>query len=380
MQQAFLESLKASQQAIPPPLFVVLGYEVRKAQPFNLKSSEVIWTAGMSTLYLVQQGTTVNKDHGRFIIRAPETETIEVPIREVERILVFGNVQLTTQVMSVCLEAAISVVFLSQLGDYKGHLWSAEAEVMNVAMAQFERHQDGAFQLATARAIVLGKLANARQMLLRFNRRRQLTGVAAACEGLQTDMDAAESASTIEAIRGYEGVGAARFFGAFGQLITNPGFTLTERNRRPPKDPTNSLLSFGYTLLHNHVLSLILAEGLNPFFGNLHGSERKQTFLAFDLVEEFRSPIVDALVLRLINRKSFSPTDFTWPTEKGGVYLNNTARRVFLQRFEDRLGQSVSHPDIEEKVSYRRVLQLQVQRYKRSLTDGPLYEPYFKRG
>ena len=99
-------------------------------------------------------------------------------------------------------------------------------------------------------------------------------------------------------------------------------------------------------------------------------------FLAFDLIEEFRAPIVDALVIRLINRKSLSPTDFSWPNESGGVYLQGAGRRLFLKRFEDRLSQPVSHPDIEARVSYRRVLQLQVQRYKRSLVGDAVYEPY----
>jgi CRISPR-associated protein Cas1 len=380
LQQVLLETLQAAQKPIPPPLFVVFGYTVRPEQPVEIKSSEVIWQAGMSTLYLVQQGTTVQKEQGRFVIQAPQTATVEVPIREVERILIFGNVQLTTPVISSCLDARISVVFLTQMGDYKGHLWSAEAEGINAMMAQFGRCQDDGFRLETARAIVIGKLNNSKQLLLRLNRRQGLEAVAAAIDGLQNDIEAVAAAGGLDALRGHEGAAAARYFQALGQLITNPGFTFTGRNRRPPTDPVNSLLSFGYTLLHNHVLSLILAEGLNPYLGNLHDSERKETFLAFDLVEEFRSPIVDALVMRLINRKSFSPTDFTWPNEEGGVYLNGTARRVFLQRFEDRLSQPVSHPDIAATVSYRRVLQLQVQRYKNSLLDGPLYEPYFKAG
>ena len=140
------------------------------------------------------------------------------------------------------------------------------------------------------------------------------------------------------------------------------------------------LLSFGYTLLHNHVLSLILAEGLNPYLGNLHGSERKQTFLAFDLVEEFRSVIVDSLVMRLINRKSISPTDFSWPNKQGGTYLQGAGRRLFIQRFEDRLSQQVSHPDMDTQISHRRVLQLQVQRYKQAVLDDSAYAAYFKRG
>lgn len=332
----------------------------------------------MSTLYLIHQGTTVRKDHGRFVIRVPEEDAIEVLIREVERILVFGNIQLTTQVITSCLDAGISVVFLTQLGDYKGHLSSAERVEMRAALAQYERRADEAFRLETARVIVRGKLRNSELLLRRLNQKKKLETVAGIVSSLRGDIEALETAASLNSLRGYEGAAAVRYFKALGQLIKNPGFTFEGRNRRPPLDPVNSLLSFGYTLLHNHVLSLILAEGLNPYFGNLHGSERKQVFLAFDLIEEFRSPVVDALVMRLINQKAVRPTDFTWPDAQGGVYLQGTARRLFLKRFEERLSQEVSHPAVDSMVSYRRVVQLQVQRYKRAVMGGGLYEPYRK--
>lgn len=126
------------------------------------------------------------------------------------------------------------------------------------------------------------------------------------------------------------------------------------------------------------MLSLLLAEGLNPYLGNLHGSEKKKTFLAFDLVEEFRSPVVDSLVMQVINQKVFKPTDFTWPNQAGGIYLNEAAKRPFLRRFEKRLSLKVTHPDVQTPVSYRRVIQLQVRRYKQALLTEEPYEPYRK--
>lgn len=138
----------------------------------------------------------------------------------------------------------------------------------------------------------------------------------------------------------------------------------------------NSLLSFGYTLLFNNVFSLLIAEGLNPYLGNLHGAERTKAYLAFDLMEEFRSPVVDTLVMKLVNQKEIRPTDFTWPTGEGGVYLTGSARRLFLKRFEERMGATVSHPDVKDKVSYRRIIQLQVKRYVKSLLGDRPYEAF----
>ncbi|MEB3230485.1 MAG: CRISPR-associated endonuclease Cas1 [Leptolyngbyaceae bacterium] len=173
-----------------------------------------------------------------------------------------------------------------------------------------------------------------------------------------------------------EGPGAAQYFVGLSQLITNPGFSFKDRNYHPPKDPVNALLSFGYTLLYNNVFSLLLVEGLNPYLGNLHGAERQKAYLAFDLMEEFRSPIVDTLVMRLINQKIIRPTDFSWPKENGGVYLVDPARRVFLKYFEERMSEKVSYPNLKEKISYRRVIQYQVQRYVKTLLNDCPYEPY----
>jgi CRISPR-associated protein Cas1 len=161
-------------------------------------------------------------------------------------------------------------------------------------------------------------------------------------------------------------------------MITNPGFSLTERNRRPPKDPVNALLSFGYTLLFNNVLSLILAEGLNPYLGNLHRSDRKEPHLAFDLVEEFRAPIVDSLVIALVNQKILRPTDFTYPNAEAGVYLETGARRVFLKYFEERISETMTHPRTQQQVSYRRAIQLQVQQYKQCLQSSEVYQPFIR--
>ncbi|WP_171974802.1 CRISPR-associated endonuclease Cas1 [Leptolyngbya sp. 'hensonii'] len=378
MQQALVEALKAAQQPIPPPLFVVLGYGVRSDSSVKIESPEREWSNGMSSLYVVEQGTCVNKEEGRFRLSPPRGDSLEVPIREVERILIFGQVQVSTAVIGLCLNQQIPVIFLSQTGEYKGHLWSAEFEDLTAERYQFLRQAEDPFQICTARAIVWGKLMNSKQLLLRLNRKRKLEVVAEAIQGIQRDIESLSSVTSLEQLRGYEGITAARYFPALGQLLVNPGFSFRERNRRPPKDPVNSLLSFGYTLLFNNMMSLILAEGLNPYVGNLHGTERKMPALVLDLMEEFRSPIVDSLVVKLINSKTLQPTDFTWPTSEGGVYLAASARRLFIQKFEQAITQSVKHPDLQEAVSYRRAMHLQVQRYKAALLKDIPYEAFLR--
>jgi CRISPR-associated protein Cas1 len=379
MQQALVNALKVSQQPIPPPLFVVLGYQVRSETTVTIQSHETMWRSDMATLYLVQQGTTVRQEQERFIVQPPQEAELEVPMREVENILVFGNVQLTTAVISTCLERHIAVIYLSQSGDYKGHLWSAESANLGIERMQFKLQSDLEFQRQMARAIAQGKLWNSKQLLLRLNRKSHDPEVVAAITCITEQWEAVsqpDNTPTLDHIRGFEGAGAARYWVALGRLISNPGFTLTGRVFHPPTDPMNSLLSFGYTLLCNNVFSLLLVEGLNPYLGNLHGAERQKAYLAFDLMEEFRSPIVDTLVMKLVNQKIVRPTDFDWPAATGGVYLNKMARRVFLKHFEERMSEKVSHTDVQEPVSYRRVVQLQVQRYVKTLLNGKPYEAY----
>jgi len=390
MQQALLDAIQASQQPIPPPLYVVMGYKLRDEKTVQIESNEWSWKTGMSTLYLVKQGTVLRKDHGRFVIEGGKFEPpptppqsspqppLEIPIKEVGRILVLGRIQLSTSAIEVCLEQQIPVIFMSQTGDYKGHLWSSEFCDLPTEAAQFGRRSDRPFQLEMAQRLLHGKLTNSRHLLLRLNRKRKVSGLIAKIHRIDQHIAALTKTDDLDVMRGHEGSAARLYFEALGQLITNPGFSLTGRTRRPPKDPVNSLLSFGYTLLFNNVISLILAEGLNPYLGNLHRSDRKEPHLAFDLMEEFRSPVVDSLVIWLVNKKAIRPTDFTFPNAEGGVYLEGAARRVFLKHFEDRISEEVSHPAVQQPVSYRRAIQLQIQQYKRCLQDSTPYQPFIR--
>jgi CRISP-associated protein Cas1 len=342
------------------------------------------WNPHMATLYLLEQGTSLYRDYQRLIVHIPDRERLEIPIREIDKILIFGNIQLSTPVINSCLDAEIGIFFLSRSGQYQGHLWSAEKTHLHNELVQFDRHKEPEFQLNMYRSIVMGKLVNSKRLLQRLNRKHKSQVVESAIAGINADLKAASQVDDIDRVRGYEGIGAVRYFGCLSQLISNPSFSFNGRNRQPPKDPVNSLLSFGYTLLFNNVLSLILAEGLSPYLGNLHYGEDKKPYLAFDLMEEFRwrslsfgeSPIVDSLMLKLANKPIFQVTDFDTVAETGGVYLNRAARKVFFKYFEARMNEETAHPDLQNPVSYRYAIQLQIRRYKGSLLSNSPYEPF----
>lgn len=332
----------------------------------------------MATLYLVEQGTSLFKEQLRFIIHVPKKDKIEVPVREVERILLFGNINLSTPAIATCLESRINVLFLSPSGRYKGHLWSCEASNLNVELLQHEYHSNDRFRLDISRAIVKGKLLNSKQLLLRLNRQRKILAVQKAISGINSDLEAIRSVSNLDTLRGHEGISAARYFPALGELITNKDFQFSQRHRQPPTDPINALLSFGYTLLFNNVLALIIAEGLSPYFGNFHYGEKKKPYLVFDLMEEFRSPIVDSLMLNLINKSILIAKDFEPISDRPGIYLTDKSRRKFLNQFEKRMNEHTSHPVLQAQISYREAIQLQIRLYKRSLMSSSAYEPFLR--
>ncbi len=332
----------------------------------------------MAAIYLIEQGTSIYKDHQRFIIHVSEKPKLEIPIREVEQIMIFGNIQLSTPVINACLHEKIAVLFLNQSGQYHGHLASEESTNLDNHLVQMERRNNNEFQFLVSKAVVYGKLMNSKQLLIRFNRKRKIAAVEKAIYGISQDIDSLDLVDDLDSLRGYEGITAARYFPAFGELITNPNFEFSLRNRQPPTDPINSLLSFGYTLLFNNVMSFIIAEGLSPYIGNFHYGERQKPYLAFDLMEEFRSVIVDSLVLKIINNFVFKNQDFDVLSSTGGVYLNQSSRRVFLKHFETRMNEETSHPDLQSQVTYRHAIQLQVRRYKRCLLSGTPYKAFLR--
>ena len=168
-------------------------------------------------------------------------------------------------------------------------------------------------------------------------------------------------ATTLDEVRGYEGHGAARYFDAFGHLV-QPDLGFTRRVRRPPTDPVNSLLSFGYTLCFYNLYGLIRGRGLHPFVGHLHAMRDRHPALASDLLEEFRAPIVDSLVLYLVNSKLLTAADFYRPQvdPDGACLLRDRGRKLFLQHFEQKMTTTITHPHTGETAEWRRVMDVQV--------------------
>jgi CRISPR-associated protein Cas1 len=182
---------------------------------------------------------------------------------------------------------------------------------------------------------------------------------------------------TVNSLSGTEGRGAAVYFSVFRHLISVPGWAFERRNRRPPRDPVNALLSFGYTLLTHQVESGVRAVGLDPYLGFLHQIVYNRPSLALDLVEPFRSIVVDSVVLRCLNNMIILPEHFQF--DPGGprpVLLNEEGRERFIREFEARLKLTFKHPHTGEQVSYRRSFELEARQLARCLQTGDAFQPF----
>jgi CRISPR-associated protein Cas1 len=209
------------------------------------------------------------------------------------------------------------------------------------------------------RGFIRGKIKNYRNTLLRARREGTIDVSDVAIAPLDSSIQALEAATNINTLRGLEGAGSATYFGLFGQLIRNPDFSFTVRNRRPPTDPVNALLSLGYTLLLNDVKSALNIIGFDPYVGYLHVQHYGRPSLALDLIEEFRPIVIDSFVLAAINRKGITPEHFTQEPLSKAVSLTKEGWQVFLRLYEQKKQTEFKHPVLKRKCSYQRAFEIQ---------------------
>jgi len=330
----------------------------------------------MRTLYVSQQGCYVLLKQETLIVKQGEVVYGQVQLPLTEQILIFGKSQVTTQAIRACLWRNIPIAYLSRMGYCYGRVMSIEQGYRY--LANYQRQLTLGERLKIARAIIQGKLKNSRTLLrrqLRCNQSALLEQVIQSLEHLATQ---ATQADSIERLMGFEGAGAAQYFSAFGECLRHSELVFTGRSRRPPGNPVNAMLSFGYQILWNHLLALIEIQGLDPYQASLHQGSERHAALASDLVEEFRAPLVDALVLWLLNRHILdSQKDFAY--HDGGCYLNELGRKKFLKALVQRMEEEIQ-ADSGGKQPKWDLLNQQVKAYKQFVYNPSQgYQPYQSR-
>ncbi len=345
----------------------------------------------MPPLYITTQGAKLRYTKRRLVVEkvnqhGDKVEVTAVPAVHVDQVLIFGNISVTTPALSYLLASEIDTTFLTQRGRYKGRLVGPSGGNGRLRMRQYQRALESDWALATARAIVTAKLHNTRTLLRRYARRRRTAEIGepqdhasldAAADQLTDLIARAERCRTINSLNGVEGRGAAVYFDVFRCLIQGEVWDFEGRNRRPPRDPVNVLLSFGYTVLTHNVESAIRAVGLDPYIGFLHQVAYNRPSLALDLVEEFRAIVVDSVVLRCLNNQIIRPGNFyVNPEGNYPVILDDEGRGRLIRELETRFNLTFKHPDTQERVTYRRSFELQARRLSRCLQSGKPYRPF----
>ena len=299
--------------------------------------------------------------------QAPEI-LLQVPVAQVDQVVLFGNIGLTTPLIDAALLAGIEIVFLTQRGEYRGRLVGQITPHVPIRRAQYTRLGDPEFTLQMAVGFVKAKLSHQRALLQRHNREKGLTEIAAAVEQIEAALAAAGRKTALASLRGLEGSATAAYFSGLRLLFTAP-WVFEGRLRRPPPDPVNVLLSFGYTLLAQVANGAVQAVGLDPYAGFLHEVVYNRPALALDLMEEFR-PVVDGIVLWCCNGGQLSLADFTPGDLERPVVLGEAGQRRFLLAFGQRMEQPYTHPGRGLKYAMRQCITEQARQVAARLVNG----------
>ena len=326
----------------------------------------------MSTLYLTEQGSKLKREGRRLVVEKEGEKLLDVPIFKIDSVLIFGNVQISTQALRLFLENGVETAFLNLSGQLKGKLSPLKAKNVYLRMAQYKLAQDEDFKVGLARKIVSTKITNCISILRKHKYNHPHPQFDTAIMKLRKYQSILDRKTKANTILGIEGCSAVEYFKALC-LVFRKDLQFNGRNRRPPRDPVNALLSYGYVLVGNRILSLLEAVGFDPYIGFLHQIDYGRPSLALDILEEFRGPLVDRLVINLANRGILKNEDFE-KREDGGVYLKRDGQKVFFREFEKWMDQKFRAG--AEELSFNSALKRQVQRLALTMKMGSSYTPF----
>ena len=310
-------------------------------------------------LYIQEQGARVGKTGEAITVSKGKEKIGEFPLKDISQLVLCGNVSLSAQCLHLLCEQGIPIVHLSTGHWFYGVTSGITLKNAYARAAQFAASADENRSLPLARAFVLAKAQNQRTMLRR-NARTPLDTVLAT---MKRHIDRLETCGSTEELMGIEGSIAAIYFGEWSKMLTDDlpdaVFSPDSRNRRPPKDPVNAMLSFGYALLTKEVTVALLGEGLDPFWGFLHRPRYGKPALSLDLMEEFRPLIVDSAVISAVNTRMVEAKDFV--VCAAGCAMKDTARKALIRAYELRLDQMITHPFFDYRCSWRAVIRVQAR-------------------
>jgi CRISP-associated protein Cas1 len=319
-------------------------------------------------VYVQARSAKVAKNGETLEISIDDEKVKTARLGEVSQLVLMGNVYVTTPCLHELMSRDVTVSWHSYGGWFMGHTVSTGHKNVEIRTAQYKASFDPAHCLRIAKSLVIAKIQNSRTLL----RRNWKEGEApeSVMEAFKFDVDQARRAKSLDELLGFEGNAAARYFGEFQQMIRRNDeggfdFDFNNRNRRPPTDPVNALLSFGYSLLTRTWTVTLSGVGFDPYRGFYHQPRYGRPSLALDMMEPFRPLVVDSSVLQVINNGELKPSNFK--SVAGSVLLDDDGRKRFIAAFERRLEHEITHPMFGYRLSYRRLLELQARLLARHL-------------
>jgi len=327
-------------------------------------------------VYVIGQGNTVRKKGDLLEIWSREGKQSEAKLREISQLCLYGGVEITTPAMVELMQRGVPVIHYTHGGWFQGICLGMTHKNVELRMQQFQCAANPERSLAIARKVVAGKIKNCRTLLRRNNPSSGTNPLK-----LLAELAAgAERASNSMSLLGIEGAAAECYFSNFAGMLKEGGrdFSFRDRNRRPPKDPINAVLSYLYGVLVKELFVTLLAVGFDPYLGFYHRPRYGRPALALDMMEEYRSIIADSVAINLFNNEEISQKDFI--KTPAGVTLNSGGKKAVLTGYERRMGTEIIHSIFGYKISYRRVLEVQSRLLARAIS-GEIreYPPFLTR-
>jgi len=306
----------------------------------------------LNTLYITTPESYLSKDGLNVVVSVKQQEVFRIPIINIEGIVTFGYMGASPGLMKLCVDSNVSLTFLSPNGRFVSRIQGQTRGNVLLRRAQYQLADNELWTLHVAQVMIGGKIQNYRNILRRYVRDYGANEeIEAAVQALETFKRDVFRSTDKTQLTGVEGIAANCYFEVLPHLMTQQRelFPFAGRNRRPPKDAINAMLSLAYTLATNDITAALETVGLDPYVGFLHTLRPGRASLALDMVEELRAYMGDRFVLSLINRRQITPGDFIYQGEKG-VVLSDNGRRIFLTAWQNRKKETIVHPFLKEKI------------------------------
>lgn len=331
----------------------------------------------MSYLYIIEHGAKLSIKNGKFVCESEENNIREIPLEQIEGIIMIGNSNINTMNLKELLYRGIPLSFISQNGRYYGRLEATEKTNADRLKKQVNISENTEFCRKMAYKIIKAKVNNQIVLLRNHNRIIENEELSKIIDKIKILSRKISEKNEIQKNMGYEGIIGRYYFEGIS-LIMRDEYKFTGRNRQPPKDAFNSILSFGYSLLLQEIHSIVVTRNLNPYIGVMHKDKVNHPALVSDLMEEWRAVIVDSLVIKLLNSFAVKPDEFEKNYETGGILIGTSAIKRFINDFSEKMDTETDYiKELNKKITFKNAIAYQTDSFVKAVesSDSDKYIP-----